>query len=726
MKSRIFVVALIFALIPFANASAEEMKVNAEATVTGQLVDVQGEKAKFNEYRDIRSGFTGDAGFQYERDKYYLDFTAQEVGRKDQSYELLGGKWGSFRYDFRYDELPHNFTTNAKTFYSGAGGANLTYPPQPPSTFLPNANFATWNSFDYTVERKNYGGGFKLEMLKPFFFGAAVAREERRGIYPIGTAGTSPGGIALELPAPVNYLTDTLNLEAGYLKNPLSLTLRYTYGQFQNDNSNLNFRNPATANTAATTDSYTLPPDNDFHKFDFKGALKLPWNSKFNTNLSYAQNESARTLLNSYVTDATAAASNIGVQGQRGVFLSNNVFNGKMDIQNYNFALTSNPLYWLDGKVFYKYYETHNKSTEVTSTDPGPTPIGTTPSILDNEERLFDYLTYKYGAKLGFKLPMSFHLNAGYTRGHISRKREDIPKNDDDLYEAEVRWSGVDFMVARAGYERLHRKADFEPPTVTGPTDSALIENYMRRFDAAAKDQDTWKAYIDFFPVEDLTFSVGYRYRDTRYKDTTLGLRSWTGNEWHVDADYLIAKRVRLFGYYDFEYAKLDQFERTFTSGTNANPDLAPTTTAFNWTVTETDRNHAYGLGTDVYAIPKKLTLTFQYSYVQSRGFADYTYLRAFVAGDAGRNNDNIDIDNVDSYSLRYYLVKATYTPIKSLAFSVGYAYEKYNYDDAQYNGYQYVPLSSTGATQAYLTGAYANPDYRANVVFANVSYLFF
>jgi hypothetical protein len=95
MKSRIFVVALIFALIPFANASAEEMKVNAEATVTGQLVDVQGEKAKFNEYRDIRSGFTGDAGFQYERDKYYLDFTAQEVGRKDQSYELLGGKWGS-------------------------------------------------------------------------------------------------------------------------------------------------------------------------------------------------------------------------------------------------------------------------------------------------------------------------------------------------------------------------------------------------------------------------------------------------------------------------------------------------------------------------------------------------------------------------------------------------------------------------------------------------------
>ena len=83
MKSGVFMVALISALIPFADASAEEMKVNAEATLTGQLVEVHGEEAKFNEYRDIRDGFTGDAGFQYEREKYYLDFTAQEVGRKD-------------------------------------------------------------------------------------------------------------------------------------------------------------------------------------------------------------------------------------------------------------------------------------------------------------------------------------------------------------------------------------------------------------------------------------------------------------------------------------------------------------------------------------------------------------------------------------------------------------------------------------------------------------------
>ena len=720
MKSKVFLLVLIFGLMTFLNASAEEATVKGEATVIDQVVDLQGQKAKFNEYRDIRNGPTGSFDLGYERGNYYIDAYGQEVGRKDQSYGIYGGQWGSFKYDFKYDELPHNLTEQAKTFYNGYGGANLSYTPQPPSTFLPNTNFTNWNTFDYSVERKTYSGGFKLDMVKPFFFGVSAAKEERRGVMPIGTAGTSPGGISLELPAPVNYMTDTIRVEAGYLKDPLSLALRYTYGQFQNENSYLNFRNPATANTAATTDTFTLPADNDYYKFDFKGGLKLPWNSKFNADASYARNESGRNLLNSYVTDTTAAASNIGQQGRTGINLNSYVFNGRLDIQNYNFVLTSNPIYFLDTKIFYKYYQTNNKSSQITTTDPG-----VTPATFNNQDRLFDYLTYRYGGQLGFKLPMNFYAIAGYTRALTSRKRMDIPSYNDDLYQAELRWSGVDWMVARGGYEYLHRRADFHAPEVTGPADPNVIENYVRRYDGASKDSYTWKASVDFFPVEDATLSVGYKWKDVPYSDTILGLRSMTSNEWHVDAEYLIAKRVRLYGYFDFEYAKVDQFQRNFTSGLTANPNLTPTPTNFNWTVTQTDRNYAYALGSDVYAIPKKLTFKFQYTFVKSQGFADYTYLLGLNPLPPTRTQDNIDLASTDNYTLNYFLVKATYNPIKSLSLSLGYAYEKYIYDDAQYNGYQYVPTSSAGGLLGFLTGAYANQNYRANVYFASASYLF-
>ena len=387
--------------------------------------------------------------------------------------------------------------------------------------------------------------------------------------------------------------------------------------------------------------------------------------------------------------------------------------------------LTSRPIYFLDGKIFYKYYQTSNRSTQISTIDPGPTPAGVTPTVLNNADRLFDYSTVKYGAQLGFKLPMSFYAIAGYTGSDTSRKNPEIPFYHDDLYKLEIRWSGVDWMVVRGGFERLNRTADFHAVTVTSASDPALIENYIRRFDAASKDSNTWKASVDFFPIPDMTLSVGYRWKDTTYPDTILGLQSFKSNEWHVDGDYLIAKRVRLFAYFDYEYVKLDQQQRTFTSGLTANPALSPTPTDFNWTATQTTHNYAYGVGSDIYAIPKKLTFQVQYNYVKSQGFADYTFLLGPNPIPPTRNQDNIDIANFDNYTLNYFLAKATYRPVKPFSLSFGYAYERYKYDDAQYNGYQYVPLSATGGLLGFLTGAYANPNYRANIYFVTASYLF-
>jgi len=703
MKSKVFIIVVISSLMTFLNVSAEEMKISGEVSVTAQHLNIEGEKAKFNEYRDIRDGFYGDFDFQYEREKYYIDFKGQDVGRKTQSYEFSGGKWGSFKYDFSYDQLPHNFTYGAKTFYSGVGGANLTYPTHPPST-----DISTWNTFDYSLERRNYAGGFKFELLKPFYFQASLSKETRKGIYPLGAAGTTPGGIAIELPAPIDYNTDNLKLEVGYNKNPLSLSMSYHYSRFHNDNSNLNFRNPSTAITAATTDSFTLPPNNDYYKLGFQGAMKLPWNSKFNLDLSTSSAQSDATLFDSYVSSA----------GVSNITLSDNVFNGKVDTQSYNFVLTSNPFYFLDGKAFYKYYKKDNKSDRITTTD-------TTALPATFENNLFGYQKEKYGVELGFRLPASFYLSSGYTRGQIKRDREDIPENDDDIYNINLRWSGLDFMVAKVGYERLHRKAEFEYPSVTGPTDDKNIETYVRRYDAAGKDRDTYKVSLEFFPMEDLNFSLGYKHKDTNYKDTILGLQDDKRDEFSVDADYLIMKRVRLFGYFDYEYVKLHQFQRQFPNNLGLDdPALAPTTNAYNWTVTQTEKNYAYGLGAEVFILPKKLTLRVQHNSVKSDGFADYSYLLGTNSLPAGRTQENIDISAWDNYRLTNFLVKFVYDLNKSLTFAAGWAYEEYKYDDDQYNEYQYVPGTS-GSSGAYLTGAYNDPSYRANVFFLSTTFKF-
>jgi hypothetical protein len=113
-----------------------------------------------------------------------------------------------------------------------------------------------------------------------------------------------------------------------------------------------------------------------------------------------------------------------------------------------------------------------------------------------------------------------------------------------------------------------------------------------------------------------------------------------------------------------------------------------------------------------------------QYSYLQADGSVDYAYLLGANPLPAGKTQDNIDLSNWDGYKLSYFLIRLSYNVTKSLSVAAGYVYEKYDYNDAQYDGYQYVP-AVTGTNGAYLTGAYNNASYESHVGFVTLSYRF-
>jgi MtrB/PioB family decaheme-associated outer membrane protein len=688
----------LFGLVSLSPAFAQEQedKFSGEISAQGTLTHINGDKAKFNEYGDIRDGLYGDVKIKYDDNKYYVDFYSRDMFYDTQRYNLEGGKWGAFKFNINYNEIPHNFTYDAQTLYSGAGTANLTYPTHPPST-----NTGAWNTFDYSTKRKNSGAGFKFDVLKPFFLDFSAAIDERAGIYPIGAAGTSPGGIAIELPAPIDYRTDSINLLAGYVRNPLYISLGYFYSNFTNSNTDLYFRNPATNNTASVTDTYSMPPDNHYYKVNLKGALKLPLNSKFNVDLAMASAKSDALLSNSYVGDVAG--------GLRSITLSTPFFNGQVDTNNIATSVTSRPLSFLDAKLFLKYDDRQNKSDVITITDATQTPATFTNTP-------FNYRRVKYGTELGFQLPAKFYFLTAYNHSIISREREDIPDNRDDLFSAELRWKGADFLAARIGYERLDRRAEFQPPAATS------IETFIRRFDAAGKSRDTYKASLDFFPTDNFSISLSYKHRETNYPDTILGLTGDKGDEFLIDVDYLINKRIRLFGSFDYERIRQDQFQRQTTGAVD--PSLPPTSTNFNWTAAQKDENYSYSAGAEIFIIPEKLTLLLQYSYLQADGSVDYAYLLGANPLPAGKTQDNIDLSNWDGYKLSYFLIRLSYNVTKSLSVAAGYVYEKYDYNDAQYDGYQYVP-AVTGTNGAYLTGAYNNASYESHVGFVTLSYRF-
>ena len=681
MKWKITIFGLIVILAPFPYAFSDDVTVEGEIGIEGVYTGVradEGGRAKFTEYRDLTQGASvfGNMGLGIDSEDYFLKFRAGDMTYDTQFYELEGGMWGRFKFNLFYDEIPHNITFDARTPFLGAGHDTLVG--------NPNLNFPAWNTFDYSILRHQYGGGFNVDVLRPFFLDVSFERENRDGIKPTGAAVTNPGGIAVELPEPIDYVTNNLKVSAGYSQKPLFLSLNYVHSDFINSNHSLTL--PASvfqvtgAPTPATT--FSLPPDNMYDKGAFKGAVDLPFNSRFSTNMGFSRG-----------TSDTSIVSLIGSD-----------FTGKVDTFNYDFALTSNPVRFLDAKVYYKYYKRDNKSDD---------PTGVVDIFLN-------YNIATYGAEVGLRLPEKFYLSGGYKYVKTERSREGetdpteiLPFNKDNIYFVNLKWSGVDFLEARVGYEKLDRDAQYR--TVQSEINPARLFAY------AAQNRDTFKAILDISPLENLNVGLDYRYANTDYSDTIFGLRSDKRNEFEVSADHSIGKIAKLNAYGDVEWIKFNQLQFEGTT-------LLP------WQANQWDKSWGYGLGAEVYVIPKKLTLIFRHDYLKSNGSVDFTLNNGlFIAttglGPAsGANNDNIDIGRWDDYTLYSFSIKAVYNFTKSITAMIGYAYQRFWYSDAQLDNYQFVNPPGgpvTGSNGAYLTGAYNGQSYKANLVFGGMTYKF-
>lgn len=670
MKANIMILTLILNLVALSDAFPQDKTIEGEISLEGIWVDVdakQGGKAKFTEYRDLEEdgAVYGGAKLKFDTEKYFLNFDAGDFGYDTQYYKIDGGMWGKFKLDLFYDEVPHNFTFDARSTFSGAGSGTLTG--------TPDRNFKSWDTFDYSIERRQYGGGFQIDMIKPFFFDASFQREEREGIKPTGVSETSPGGIAFEVPEPVNYTTNHLNVEGGYAKKPFFLSFNYFLSEYNNSNTGLNL--PSNFESPRV---FSLPPDNTYYKGAFKGAVNLPYKSKFSTNIGLSKGKSNTSILSVISSD----------------------YEGRVDTRNYDFALTSNPIRFLDAKVYYKYYKRDNDSDA---------PLGF-------EDLFLNYKTSTLGGELGLRLPAQLYLSGGYDyvktkrdKGDETDPEEILPFDTDNVYHVDLRWTGLDFLSARVGYERFDRDADYRTPESE--------ENPAKRYYYASQNTNTYKATVDIFPLENLNFGFEYRHKSIDYTDTIFGLRDQKNDEFETSVDYMIGKIAKLYGYGDFGWIKFKQ--RQFDN------------TPLPWEADQKDRTWGYGVGTEVYVVPQKLTLVFQHDYLKSNGSVDYTldpglFSAGGLAG-TGANNENIDIGRWDDYIFYCFKIKTVYRFTKSLLASLGYAFERFKYSDAQLDNYQFAPTGpgTSDSNKAYLAGAYKDQSYKAHLVFGGVTYQF-
>jgi MtrB/PioB family decaheme-associated outer membrane protein len=696
---------LLLPVLCASGAQAADNEVTGFVAPSVKSVHISGNKAKFSEYGDPDSGFSGGVEVKSETDTGYVTFNAEDIALDTQSYKAEAGQYGNFKLDAFYNEIQHNNTFDAKSLLSGAGTDHLSSALSG-LRFATVPNPATWtNTFDYAVSRNQYGAGLKMDLLKPFFANFSVSQEDRKGLKPIGAGASS---FAAELPEPVDYKTNILQAEVGYGKDPYFASLGYTHSNFENAYDTLYFTNLYAAG-GSQSDFVSLPPDNSYNKFDLKGRVKMPLKSTLALGFSHSRAESDSNMYSTYNVTSTTT----GLTAAHALTQADNVFNGQVDTTNYSAVLTSSPVDFLDGKIFYKNYATKNKSDEITTLDIA------TPWT----NALFDYTKKSYGVEAGLKLPGHITLTPSYTNVETVLPEDVV--TDDKIYGINAKWKGTDFVAANIGYERMNRDDNTALDTGGG----ANLAPYARMFDTAAQRRDTYKLGLDLFPTDMVNLGFTFKHKKIDYNETGIGLTGQRGNTYGVSGDFTPNETVSFSAYVDYDITKLAMLQRYgVTSVDNGNPvDTNPADGIFNINTDQRDKSFDWGVGVNVKAIPNTLTLRAQFDHTRSDGHVDYTYAANNVANNGipnGWTNDTIDYANWDDYKKDSLMLKGIYSLSAHLDLTGGYAYEKYRASDGYYDNYQYV--YRTSATQpGYLSGANANPDYTANVVFLSAKYKF-
>jgi MtrB/PioB family decaheme-associated outer membrane protein len=703
-------------------ASAQEAGLGQGFQLTGS-VSVGGLKLneksnnayRLKEYRDVDSGLISAFDVKGRGTDYYLNAFGENLGRDDQGLDLRGGKYNVFKYQLFESRLVHNWTFGALTPYAGIGTDTLT------ATLGTAASRDTtqWNTFDFRKKRNNTGGMFEFWNGSPWFVRVDANEVTERGQQLIsGANGTSPGNGFTDKPFPVDYKTRNLSVESGYATKQSQFSVSLAHSTFTNQNDLLMWSNGFFGNGLDTT---WLPPDNQYSKIGLNGTVKqLPYGSTLAGRLTYSKTTSSFPIAGSVLNSAGGAFSPTNPDASS--------FDGDVVHKTASLSLHSNPTSDIDTRAYFNYYKKDNRSTEVTFATAAVSGLACA-----SANCVTDTLSYKkdnLGLDVGYRLNSTNRVVGGLEYVDLDRNRVDFDNTKDRIARIEYRNTSLDWLGTRIKYQRLERRSHFlEGSAGTGPSDPAFLNRFIARFDASNVDQDLLKIGMDLVPAELWDVGLEAIVKHNNYKDTVLGRTKDDRQELYFSVAHGDPNQFRVMAFADVEYVKYDAVHRNISFLTAANaydPNSAPQCSGsncnYNWDATNRDRSFAVGLGADWLPTPR-LKMNSSVIYQMTHGTADFS-----VQPTPNPINPTADrIYNFDNMRKVTLNLKGTYALTRNWDLTGGYAYERFRFSDIAIDGYQYtISPGGTGITStAYLSGAYAKPNYNASIIYVTGTYKF-
>ncbi|HET7360262.1 MAG TPA: MtrB/PioB family outer membrane beta-barrel protein [Rhodanobacteraceae bacterium] len=271
----------------------------------------------FRQYADWTNGAVlGLLGLYFDnpRTGSYVEFRGSRISGDDQFYRLRAGRYGHFKVQAFYRDMPHAVATDAYPLWDGIGGTDLTVP----AGLAPGASTPAQVAAVEAGRPRHAVGlvrtreGLSLEgnLYKDWIGFASVVNEQRNGTRlwggPMFFNYILPdNGGALETVRPIDFSTTDINLGLRFVGTRWHFNSVYTGSFFRNHKDHLDFQSPFALHNVVGTPNvgnidqgeFSLEPDNDYHNLRLELSRSMKWNGELSMAAAWGtmrQNDALR------------------------------------------------------------------------------------------------------------------------------------------------------------------------------------------------------------------------------------------------------------------------------------------------------------------------------------------------------------------------------------------------------------------------------------------------
>jgi MtrB/PioB family decaheme-associated outer membrane protein len=448
---------------------------------------------------------------------------------------------------------------------------------------------------------------------------------------------------AVQLPQPIDYVTNSFNAGAAWAGSKASLRLTYTDSWFEDRSDSLSFANPYLPLVPGSTEGRLgTPPDNTLQQFAASGTAQLAWLA---TTLTYAASIGSLRQNAAFLPVSTLPDASVPAPGS---------LDGDVRLSHYAIGLASRPLPKLNLRGNATYDGRNDQTTPlalayvVTDSFPGGTAL--TPRYGEDRERLDGGADYAFVRWLRLGVGGQF-LDVRYSPGQAFTHSQDVES------WARATIAPIENLSFTLKYGDGLRKASALAISALSAGENPLLldYNYAPRDRVFTTLTSTWAL------TPTISWALeGYLAKDD-YRSSSLGLLA--SHEQRGSTNLTWMPRDSLSAYLDAGYQRLYNMQ-TGTTDASAPP----------WLVADTERYWTMSVGGQ-WTASQRWSLTMDYLHAPSYGD---------IGSDLGGLSQAFPQNWSRLDSLR---LGVTYRWTAALQLHLRYEHEYYNSSDWALNG---------------------------------------